>query len=107
MDPEEWRPETDPTGALRPPPRVPPTAVGLLTPPPPPHRRGRSRLRGASGTRLIALGMLGALLVAAGPAVAVAGESVLAALVGSGSVLLGGRLWWSLTHRRPVGALQG
>ena len=94
-------------GALRPPPRVPPTAVGLLTPPPPPHRGGRARLRGGSGTRLIVLGMLGALLVAAGPAVAVVGESVIATLVGSGSVLLGGRLWWSLTHRHPLRTAHG
>ena len=39
---DEWTPDTQPDGALTPPPRVPPIAIATsapLPPPPPPRRR--------------------------------------------------------------------
>lgn len=47
---------------------------------------------------MIALGVLGTLCVGAGPAVAVLTNGLVGALVGSGSVLLGGKIWWQLAH---------
>ncbi len=38
---DDFIPQTEPSGALVPPPRVPPTAVALATPDPPPLRPSR------------------------------------------------------------------
>lgn len=38
---EDFTPPTEPSGALVPPGKVPPTAVGASTPPPVPERSGR------------------------------------------------------------------
>lgn len=45
----EFRPVPDPSGALQPPRRDPPTAVGLLTPEPEPVPSGRTRFAGLWG----------------------------------------------------------
>ena len=91
-----WEPEPEPAGALTPPPRVPPTAVGLMTPPPPPHHHRARRTGELRRTRVVALGLLGGIFVAAGPVAAAAVESVVGVAIGSGCVLIGGSVWYRL-----------
>jgi hypothetical protein len=47
MAEDEDSPPTEPTGALEPPRRRPPTAVATVTPGPPPERRPRSETQSA------------------------------------------------------------
>lgn len=100
MDEEaSWMPKAETAGSMGKPPRLPPTAVGLLTPPPPPGRDPRtSRYSLRSRTRLIAVAMLGVLFVVAGPVVALVIPSAVGAIVGGGSVLVGGSVWWRLAR---------
>jgi len=45
---DEFSPETEPSGALQPPRKPPPTAVATATPSPPPQRHPRSFVRARS-----------------------------------------------------------
>lgn len=107
---DDRHPAPEISGAMGPPPRVPPTAVGVLTPPPPPrHSRPDIHAR-ASRTRIVAVAMLGALLVTLGPVVAATADGAMAAVLGSSSVLAGGSVWWrlvrSLRGARVVGGVR-
>ena len=82
---EEWHPEPLESGALEPPGRKPPTAVGTVPPPReprPPYRRGR--YRGLTGLERITRTGLGALLASSGAALAVMGPLGVATVAGVG-----------------------
>lgn len=83
-----WPPEPDPSGALEPPRRNPPTAVGIATPPPP-ARQPRYHDRTVSRRRRMASAFVGTVLTS---------SAVSLATVGS--------LWWALLST-GLGAIGG
>ena len=87
---DEWHPKPDPFGALEPPRRNPPTAVGLATPPPP---AGQPRYydRRVSRRRRLASAFVGTVLAASATTVATLG-SLWWALLSTGLGALGGAL---------------
>jgi hypothetical protein len=98
MRESSWPPEPESAGHLRPPPRLPPTAVGLLTPPPPGGSGARPGRR-LSPAHVAVLAAMGGLFVAAGPVVAMSVEPVIGMILGGGSVLVGGSVWYRLARR--------
>ena len=95
---DAWPPKPDPFGALEPPRRNPPTAVGLATPPPP---AGQPRYydRRVSRRRRLASAFAGTVLAASATSVATLG-SVWWALLSTGLGALGGILLYRAA--RPV-----
>jgi hypothetical protein len=87
---DAWPPKPDPFGALEPPRRNPPTAIGLATPPPP---AGQPRYydRRVSRRRRLASAFVGTVLAASATTVATLG-SVWWALLSTGLGALGGVL---------------
>lgn len=95
---DAWPPTPDPFGALEPPRRNPPTAVGLATPPPP---AGQPKYydRRVSRRRRLASAFAGTVLAASATTVATLG-SVWWALLSTGLGALGGVLLYRAA--RPV-----
>ena len=94
-----WPPDPEPGGALNPPNRRPPTAVGIATPPPPPeqprYRNHLSRLR-----RRLAEGFTGAVLAGSAVGVATIG-SLTSALFATGLGAVGGAFLYRALRARP------
>lgn len=92
-----WPPEPDPFGALEPPRRNPPTAVGLATPPSP---SGRPRYydRHVSRRRRMAEAFVGTILAASATTLASLG-SVWWALASTGLGVLSGVLFYRAAQR--------
>ena len=95
---DTWPPKPDPFGALEPPRRNPPTAVGLATPPPP-AGQPRYHDRRVSRRRRLASAFVGTVLAATATSVATLG-SVWWALLSTGLGALGGVFLYRAT--RPV-----
>jgi hypothetical protein len=94
MEDRERIPDTQPFGALEPPRRRPPTAVGLMTLPPSEEPEDAVWYPIANRMRLVAQAILGTLFAAVGPALAAVVHALAAAVVGGAFVLVGGSLWW-------------
>jgi hypothetical protein len=97
-DDSSWAPMPQTSGDLGKPPRLPPTAVGLLTPPPPAREPRAKRYFTLSRTRIVATVMLGGLFVAAGPVAAALTESLVGLFAGSTSVIIGGSVWYRIAR---------
>ena len=95
---DAWPPKPDPFGALEPPRRNPPTAVGLATPPPP-AGQPRYHDRRISRRRRLASAFVGTVLTASATTIATLG-SVWWALLSTGLGALGGMLLYRAA--RPV-----
>ena len=87
---DEWPPRPDPFGALEPPRRNPPTAIGLATPPPP-AGQPRYHDRRVSRRRRLASAFAGTVLAASATTAATLG-SVWWVLLSTGLGALGGFL---------------
>ena len=96
--PDTWPPTPDPFGALEPPRRNPPTAVGVATPPPPGGQPLYYDLR-ISRRRRLASAFVGTVLAASATTVATLG-SVWWALLSTGLGVLSGALLYRAA--RPV-----
>jgi len=94
---EEWPPKPDPFGALEPPRRNPPTAVGVATPPPPAGQPLYCDLRITRGRRL-ATAFVGTVLAGAATSVATLG-GLWWALLSTGLGALSGVLFYRATRR--------
>lgn len=87
---ESWTPEPDPSGALQPPRRNPPTAVGLATPPPPARQPGYHD-RSIARRRRLASAFVGTVLTSSAVSLATVG-SIWWALLSTGLGAVGGVL---------------
>lgn len=99
MPSSSWPPDPEPGGALNPPNRRPPTAVGVATPPPPQgqprYRNHLSRLR-----RRLAEGFTGAVLTTSAVGIATIG-SLTSALFAVGLGAVGGAFLYQAMRARP------
>ena len=94
---DAWPPKPDPFGALEPPRRNPPTAVGVATPPPPSGQPLYCDLPITRGRRL-ATAFMGTVLAGAATSVATLG-GVWWALLSTGFGALSGVLFYRATRR--------
>lgn len=94
---DAWPPKPDPFGALEPPRRNPPTAVGVATPPPPHGQPLYYDLR-VTRARRLATAFVGTVLAGAATSVATFG-SVWWALLSTGLGALSGVFFYRATRR--------
>lgn len=94
---DAWHPEPDPFGALEPPRRKPPTAVGVATPPPP-GRSPRYYDRHVSRRRRLAEAFAGTVLAASATTLASLGNFWLA-VMSTGLGALSGIVLYRATQR--------
>lgn len=94
-----WPPDPEPGGALDPPNRRPPTAVGVATPPPP---RGEPRYRNhlVRLRKRLAEGFTGAVFTGSAVGIATIG-SLTSALVAVGLGAVGGAFLYRALQSRP------
>jgi hypothetical protein len=100
---DSWLPEPDPSGALEPPRRNPPTAVGIATPPPP-ARRPRYHDRAVARRRRMASAFVGTVLTSSAVSLATVG-TVWWALLSAGLGAIGGVLLYRAA--RPSRRISG
>lgn len=98
MHDDEWSPQPEPGGALEPPRRNPPTAVGVATPPPPRPRPSYADRPGRRRRRLAA-GFVGSLLAVSAVGLATMG-SLWPALLSTGLGSVGGVLLYRALRPR-------
>jgi len=82
-----FAPVPEPHGKLVPPDRLPPTAIGTLTPPPPRNRGGRRALGGSGWNRAMLLLIL--LLLSGGATMTLVADSWWMRVVGAGLFAIG------------------